>query len=148
MVVMNKLDDCGMCQNPLFNDGGSDHPEKIADLSVSTAVLNRDWQGYLGTTFLVYQEHVTELHQLTLEDRHKFMDDAARIGKALEKTYPDIKLNHALLGNAMRHLHWHIIVRRPTDTDPKATIWETPIPKLEQTDEDLRKTSEDVRRNI
>lgn len=148
LVVMVKLADCSMCQDPLFNDRGNDHPEKIADLGVCTAVLNRDWQGYEGTTVLVFQEHATELHQLTPDVQHMFMDDAARIAKALEKTYPDTKLNHALLGNATRHLHLHVIVRRSTHTDPRSTIWETPFPNPQQTDENLRKTAEEIRRNL
>ena len=111
-------------------------------------MLNRDWQGYRGTTVLVFQEHATELHHLTPDVQHMFMDDAARIANALKKTFPDTKLNHALLGNATRHLHWHIIVRRSTDTDPRATIWETPFPKPQQSDNDLRIMTEEIRRHL
>ena len=86
---MNKIADCFMCQDPMFSETGCSHHQKIVDLSVCTAILNRDWQYFRGTTILVYQDHVTELHHLSPELQHWFMDDASRMAKALEKTYPD-----------------------------------------------------------
>lgn len=145
---MTKVVDCFMCQDPMFTEKGSQYPQKIAKLDVCTAILNLDQQFFRGTTILVYQDHVTELHHLSPELQHRFMDDAARMAAALEKTFPYAKLNHGLFGNAMPHLHWHIIVRRATDPDPKLTIWETDFPKVNQSDEDLLKTATELRRNL
>ena len=115
---------------------------KIAELDVSTAILNRDWQFFRGTTILVFQDH------LTPELQHGFMDDAARMAAALEKTFPNTKLNHGLFGNTMPHLHWHIIVHRSTDPDPMSTIWESAFPKLIPSDEDFLNTAAEIRRNL
>lgn len=145
---MAKIADCFMCQDPMFNGTGDNHPQKIADLDVCTAMLNRDWQFFRGTTILVFQDHVTELHHLTPELQHRFMDDATRMALALEKTFPDAKLNHGLFGNTVPHLHWHIMVRRETDPDPKSTIWESPFPKLEPTAEDFRETAQEILRHL
>ena len=145
---MTKIVDCFMCQDPMFTEMGSQYPQKIAELGVSTAILNRDWQFFRGTTLLVFQDHVTELHHLTPELQHQFIDDAARMAAALEKTFPYAKLNHGLFGNTTPHLHWHIIVRRATDPDPKSTIWESEFPTVNQSDEDFRHTAADVRRNL
>ena len=119
---MTQIVDCFMCQDPMFTEKGSQFPQKIAELGVSIAILNRDWQFFRGSTILVFQDHVTELHHLTPKLQHRFMDDAARMAAALEKSFPDAKLNHGLFGNATPHLHWHIIIRRSTDPDPKSTI--------------------------
>ena len=128
--------------------GGQQSPQKIADLGVSTAILNRDWQFFRGTTILVFQDHVTELHQLTTELQHRYMDDAARMAAALKKAFPDSKLNHGLFGNTTPHLHWHIMVRRATDPDPKSTIWESDFPTLNQSEEDFRSTAAEIRGNL
>lgn len=146
--LMTKIADCFMCQDNMFTDKGSQHPQKIAELGVSTAILNRDWQFFRGTTILVFQDHVTELHHLTTDLQHRFMDDASRMAAALEKTFPHAKLNHGLLGNTMPHLHWHIIVRRATDPDPKSTIWESDFPKVNQSHEDFEKTAAEICRNL
>ena len=115
----------------MFSDPTNDHPEVIARLGVSTAILNRDWQFFEGSTLLVFQDHLTELHHATPKLQHQFIDDAARVAAALTKTFPDIKLNHGLFGNAEPHLHWHMIVRRETDPTPRTTIWESDFPIIQ-----------------
>ena len=120
---------CFMCQDPMFTKKGSQYPP-IADLDVCTAILN------------------LELHHLTSELQHRFMDDAACISVALEKTFPNVKLNHGLFGNTTPHLHWHITVRRETDPDPRATIWESPFPKLTPSDDELLMTAGEIRQNL
>ena len=145
---MAKMPDCSMCQDPIYNEKGGQHPSKIADLDVSTAVLNRNWQFFEGSTILVYQDHVTELHHLPADMQHRFMDDASRVAAALEKTFPDIKLNHGLLGNAMPHLHWHMIVRRATEADPRLSIWEIDFPVVQKSDEEWFAAAEQIRRNL
>lgn len=145
---MTKIADCFMCHDPMFNQVGSRHPQKIAELGVCTAILNRDWQFFRGSTILVFQDHVTELHHLSPELQHKFMDDASRMAKALEKTYPDAKLNHGLFGNTMAHLHWHMLVRRETDPNPKSTIWEAPFPTLKLTDDEFKASATEISQNL
>ena len=145
---MTKLPDCFMCQNPMFSPNGSLHPQKIAELDVCTAMLNRDWQFFKGTAILVYQDHVTELHHLPKEMQSRFLADASHLAAALEKTFHGTKLNHGMFGNTMPHLHWHIMVRRKTDPDPKSAIRESPFPILQQSDEDFIKTAEEIRLNL
>ena len=145
---MPRTEGCFMCQDPMFTDMASQHPQKIAELDVSTAILNRDLQFFRGTTILVFQDHMTELHGLSTELQHRYVDDANRMAEALIKTFPGVKLNHGLFGNAMPHLHWHIIIRRATDPDPKSTIWESEFPIVEQSQEELQITVAEIRRNL
>jgi diadenosine tetraphosphate (Ap4A) HIT family hydrolase len=145
---MNRQDGCEMCEDPMFAEVGSEHPRKIMDLDVSTAVLNRDWQYYEGTSTLVFRGHETELHRLTPDMRHRFADDAARISAALERAFQPAKLNHALLGNIVPHLHWHLIPRRQSDPNLKSTIWEEEIPKRQLSDEEFARLASHIRNNI
>ena len=137
-----------MCQDPLFAEQGLKHPQKITDLDVSTAILNRDWQFYRGSTLLVLRDHVTELHHLAPEIRHRFTEDACRMAEALDKTFQPIKMNHALLGNSVPHLHWHLIPRRESDPFPTYTIWEHEFPQLLLSDEEYREIAEQIRLNL
>lgn len=145
MAIING---CFMCDDPMFTEAGSKWPRKIIELDVSTAILNRDWQYYEGTTILVFRDHETELHRLTPDVRHRFVDDAARISEALERTFRPDKLNHALLGNTIAHLHWHLIPRQRSDPNPKSTIWESEIPVRHPTDEDFAGIASRIRSNI
>ena len=139
---------CFMCEDPMFTGMEGSFPQKIADLEVSTVILNRDWQFFKGSTLLVYRDHITELHHLDPPMRHQFMDDASRVSAALEMAYPGVKLNHGLFGNAVPHLHWHIIVRRDTDPDPRSTIWESPFEVVEPSEQDLLATVEKIRQHL
>ena len=143
-----KIPECFMCNDPMFSEQNSDHPQIIARLGVSTAILNRDWQFFKGSTILVFQDHVTELHHITQELQHLFVNDAARMAAALDKTFPNIKLNHGLLGNTEPHLHWHMLVRRETDPNPRATIWEADFPILTQSDENFRALAAEIRQSL
>ena len=145
---MSQADGCFMCQDPMFTEKGSEHPRKIAELDVSTAVLNRDWQFYRGSAILVFRGHETELHELTPEMRHQFSDDASRLAEAMTKAFQPLKMNYALLGNAVAHLHWHLIPRRRTDPRPTHSIWEDEIPKLELGDEEFNQIASEIRRHL
>ena len=145
---MSQVDGCSMCQDPIFAEIGSEHPRKIAELDVSTAVLNQNWQFYRGSALLVLRGHETELHELTPDLRHRFSDDASRIAEAINKTFQPLKMNHALLGNAMAHLHWHLIPRRLTDPRPTFSIWEDEIPRLELSDEEFQQMASEIRGNL
>ena len=139
---------CPMCQDQLFTQPGLEHPQKIADLDVSTAVLNRDWQFYRGSSILVFRGHVTELHHLEPDIRRMFTDDAFRMAEALDKTFMPLKIDHALFGNVVRHLHWHLIPRRETDPFPTRAIWEDEFPQSASRDEELQELADQIRRNL
>ena len=91
---------------------------------------------------------MTELHHLTIEIRHRFMEDACRMAEALDKTFHPLKFNHALLGNSVSHLHWHLILRRQSDPFPTHAIWEDAIPNLQLSDEEFREIAEQIRLNL
>ena len=61
---MTSSDGCEMCHDPIFSEKDLEHPHKIAELDVSIAVLNREWQYYRGSAILMFRDHVTELHHL------------------------------------------------------------------------------------
>jgi len=118
----------------------------IADLQVSTAILNRN-QICRGYTILYYNKnHVTELFQLTKEDRAAYMEDLNKVAKAIYDAYHPYKMNYELLGNVLAHLHWHIIPRR--ESDPIKLhwpIWGKDYTKVRLSDDEYRKIVEEIR---
>ena len=74
--------DCKICQDSLFTEKGVGHPQRIAKLDVSIAILNREWQYYWGSSLLVFRDHVTELHHLESDIRRRFMEDACHLADA------------------------------------------------------------------
>ena len=148
---MTQQQDCRMCQDPIIQQKGYEHPRKVAELEVSTVVLRPTYQYFRGYTILVLRHHAQELWQLDQETRQKFMEEASQVALALDKTFKPLKMNYSLLGNTdpvMDHLHWHLTPRRLTDPNPKRPVWEVPFPEVTLSDEEFKQLADEIRRNL
>jgi diadenosine tetraphosphate (Ap4A) HIT family hydrolase len=92
------------------------------DCGVSTAYLHDD-QFFPGWTLLVLNRHATELFELRPAERATLMDEVSRVAQALAGEFEAVKVNYALLGNQLPHIHWHLIPRRADDPAPRETVW-------------------------
>lgn len=73
---------------------------------------------------LVWTDHVAEFSDLPAADRHVCMDAVTQVEQLLRKHLQPAKVNLASLGNAVPHLHWHIIARFGWDSHFPAPVWE------------------------
>ena len=62
--------------------------------------------------------HVAEPTQLSDADATSYWLDLLRVGRALETLYRPAKLNYETWGNAVPHLHTHVIPRYVDDPAP------------------------------
>ncbi len=95
---------------------------RIADCGVATAYLHDD-QFFPGWTVLVLNRHATELFELAAAERATLMDEVARLADALAREFDAVKINYALLGNQLPHIHWHVIPRGAHDPAPREAVW-------------------------
>lgn len=76
---------------------------------------------------LVWQHHVTEFTQTSAAERQAMMaavaDIEATLLAVLTGPLRPSKINLASLGNAVPHLHWHIVARYDWDTHFPRSIW-------------------------
>ena len=146
--MKNDRSKCWMCDNFLetYNEG---HTRWIANLQVSTALLETN-QICRGYTILVYNKaHATELFQLTKEDRAAYMEDLNKVAKAIYDAYHPYKMNYELLGNVVPHLHWHIIPRRESDPiELHWPIWGKDYRKVKLSDDEYREIVEEIRAHL
>ena len=108
---------CDTCHTQWPGDG-----YWIADLETSVAYLNDD-QFFPGASLLVLKRHATELFQLTRLERTKLIEEVAAVARALMESFAAVKINYALLGNRVPHVHWHIIPRLIEDPAPSEAPW-------------------------
>ncbi len=97
----------------------------VTTLPSGEVVLQPDGN-FPGYCILYYHRHATELFQLTLEERTRFIEDVANLAHAIWKVCRPAKLNYAILGNELPHLHVHVIPRYPTDGWWGKPIWLRP----------------------
>ena len=68
-------------------------------------------------------EDVSEIHQLADEQQQLLLGASVRLSKALEQLFAPHKLNVAALGNMVRQLHIHHIVRFEDDASFPRPVW-------------------------
>ena len=89
-------------------------------------VIRADEPGFPAFYRLVWSSHVTEFTDLPPADRHLCIDAVAHVEEALRKHLDPVKVNLATLGNAVPHLHWHIVARFAWDTHFPGSPWAAP----------------------
>ena len=80
----------------------------ICDLSVSTLILFRE-QSHPGRCIVAYKDHVSELVNLSDEDRNAYFADIAQAAKAIHAAFHPDKINYGAYGDTGCHLHFHLV---------------------------------------
>ena len=99
-----------------------DPADRIAELREGALYLHTD-QFFPGWSVLVLRRHATELFDLEREERARLMDDVSDVARALKLTFDARKVNYALFGNLVPHVHWHLIPRLATDPAPLEAVF-------------------------
>src|SRR5215831_17508133 len=142
-AILAALGDAETCPHPTERET----VRKVADLPASVALLGFD-QTYRGYTLVVARRHATEPFHLPESESVQYYRDMLRVAQAIGAAFEPRKLNYELLGNAVPHLHWHILPRYADDPDPLRPVWEhAHAPKLATAD-DAAATIAAIRRHL
>jgi diadenosine tetraphosphate (Ap4A) HIT family hydrolase len=72
-----------------------------------------------GYTVVVWRgRHVAEPTELTAEEASCYWQELLTVARALEEQFRPAKTNYQILGNAVPHLHTHVILRYEDDPEP------------------------------
>ena len=80
----------------------------ICDLQVSQLILFKE-QSHPGRVIVAYKEHVSELVDISPEERDLFFADVARASSAIHKAFQPDKVNYGAYGDGGCHLHFHLV---------------------------------------
>ena len=78
----------------------------ICDLSVSQLILFKE-QSKPGRVIVAYKDHVSEIVNISEEERNLFMADVCKAANALHKAFNPNKINYGAYGDTGCHLHMH-----------------------------------------
>ena len=81
---------------------------KICDLQVSQLILFKE-QSHPGRVIVAYKDHVSELVDISEEERNLFFADVAHAANALHKAFRPDKINYGAYGDGGCHLHFHLV---------------------------------------
>lgn len=80
----------------------------ICDLKVSSLILFKE-QSKPGRCIVAYKDHVSELVDISEEERRAFIEDVARAAAAIHRAFGPDKLNYGAYGDTGCHLHMHLV---------------------------------------
>ena len=80
----------------------------ICELNVSSLILFKE-QSHPGRCVVAYKDHVSELVNLTEEERNAFFADVARAARAIHAVFQPDKVNYGAYGDTGCHLHFHLV---------------------------------------
>ena len=100
-----KDQNCGYCMGGEILAGFG---IKICDLKVSQLILFKE-QSHPGRVIVAYKDHVSELVDISPEERALFFEDVATAAKAIHKAFSPDKVNYGAYGDGGCHLHFHLV---------------------------------------
>ncbi len=114
-------ENCPVCELIQLDKSEDEHGITIVDLSFSRLLLAKN-QYVQGYCVLMCHRHVIEPYELTTDERTKYFNDLALVGRGLQEVFKADKLNYNILGNIIPHLHTHLLPRYFTDEAPHRPI--------------------------
>lgn len=81
---------------------------KICELESSLVFLFKE-QSHPGRIIVAHKNHVSELVDLSDEERNVYFADIAKVAKAMHIVFQPDKINYGAYGDTGRHLHFHLV---------------------------------------
>lgn len=89
-------------------------------------LIRADEPGFPAFYRVVWNDHVREFSDLPAADRAECMELVVGVETLLRQHLQPTKVNLATLGNAVPHLHWHVIARFDWDSHFPGAVWAAP----------------------
>jgi diadenosine tetraphosphate (Ap4A) HIT family hydrolase len=109
---------CDLCERPgghtVWQDG-------------ACRVVRVDDADYPGFCRVIWQEHVSEMSDLSVSEQRHLYSVVNAVESALRTLLRPDKINLASLGNQVPHLHWHVIPRWRDDRHFPQPVWAAPL---------------------
>ena len=112
---VNRMKDpnCAYCMGGEILDGFA---LWVCDLQVSQLLLFKE-QSHPGRCIVAYRGHVSELVDLSAQERALFIEDVARAAKAIHRAFAPDKVNYGAFGDGGSHLHFHLVPKYDGQTE-------------------------------
>lgn len=72
-------------------------------------------QSHPGRVIVAHKKHVSEIIELTDEERNQFFKDINTVSNAIHKVFNLDKVNYGAYGDTGHHLHFHLVPKYKDD---------------------------------
>lgn len=95
---------------------------EVASLTLCQVLLLND-RRYDWLVLVPRREGVTEILDLSPQDQAQLWREVTLVAQVLRHAQPDLKLNIGALGNVVRQLHLHVLLRQEGDPAWPGPVW-------------------------
>lgn len=135
---------CAYCmENELLDAFGI----KICDLTDSKLYLFKE-QSHKGRVIVAHKKHVSEIINLTPEERAVFMEDIAKVSNALHKAFNPKKVNYGAYGDTGCHLHFHLVPKYEDDEFEWGGVFQMNPQRVTLTNDEYNDLIEKIKENL
>lgn len=78
------------------------------ELKTSNVYIFKE-QSHYGRLIVAHKKHVSELIELSDEERNDYFKDIALVAKAMHEAFHPNKINYGAYGDTGHHLHFHLV---------------------------------------
>lgn len=89
---------------------------KICELETSKVYLFKE-QSHKGRCIVAHKKHVSEMVELTAEERSKYFEEINKVATALHKAFSPNKINYGAYGDTGHHLHFHLVPKYKDESE-------------------------------
>lgn len=118
----------------------------ICPLSVSHLILFKE-QSKPGRVIVAYKDHVSEIVNISEEERNAFMADVCKAANALHKAFSPKKVNYGAYGDTGCHLHMHLVPKYEGGDEYGSTFQMNPA-KVYLTDAEYAEMIQKIKDNL
>lgn len=104
-------------------------------------------QSHPGRCVFAHHKHVSELIDLTDEEREAFFAEVAKVSRAIHKVFEPKKVNYGMYGDTGCHLHVHLVPKYEGEFEWGGTFEMNPG-KILLTDEKYEAIAEKIRKAL
>lgn len=141
-MIMKDMN-CAYCmENELLDKFGI----KIMDLKCSKLYLFKE-QSHKGRCIVAHQKHISEITNLTAQERADFIEDINKVAVAIHKAFSPQKVNYGAYGDTGCHLHFHLVPKYKDEFEWGTTFQMNPE-KVFLTDEEYNQLIAKIKENL
>ncbi|MBQ7355924.1 MAG: HIT family protein [Clostridia bacterium] len=118
----------------------------ITELDVSSLILFKE-QSKPGRVIVAYRDHVSELVDISDDERNRYFADIARVARALHKAFHPKKVNYGAYGDTGCHLHFHLVPKYEGG-DEFGGVFRMNPDKVYLTDDEYAEMIEKIKANL
>ena len=104
-------------------------------------------QSHPGRLILAHDKHISEMIELTDEERNAFFADVAKASRAIHKVFHPEKVNYGAYGDTGCHLHMHLVPKYKDQYEWGGTFEMNPG-KVTLTDAEYEEIAEKIRQAL